>query len=298
MTFATPTTQSQMYLVLKDIFYYYRIRREGFAGVELEDLQLERLSYAPLTTSELLSKAQALNSAKHYEFRANYLQGLNEELAVVNAKLANLEQNKTAKEDKIQADFNESVDKLNVALAKNGLSGSSIAVDKLAQLEIEKNKLLAGVEEDYLSQTTSLNAELEILNQKLEGAEEYCDEIITRENQAKQKELKDEQDKTVRDVFKYNNGLDEKEKRYSNTNKETIASLQIRFLEIRSGEYTKDQLVEMGYYEDVIDCVCAYYDTLPTLTAAQQILRDRKIVEYLDDYYESVVYMYQQRALE
>ncbi len=298
MEFTNPTTQSEMYSALKEIFYYYRIRRQSFEEVTLLPLELERLNFTTLTDAELLEKAQTLNSAEQYAHDVKYREDINKELAVVTAKLESLPQAQTARIEKINADFDQSVSKLNVSLSKNGLSGSSIAVDKLAQLEVEKNRLLDQAAADYQAQIAALTAEQQTLIAKLENAAEYCAEKAERENLAKRKELIDEQNKIIREVFKYNNGLDEKEQRNANANIESNASLELKFLEIQTGEFTKDQLVEMGYYEDVINCVCAYYDTLPVLTAAQQILRDRRIVEYLDDYYESVIYMYQQRALE
>ena len=69
-------------------------------------------------------------------------------------------------------------------------------------------------------------------------------------------------------------------------------------MNIASNFFTKDQLVEMGYYKDAIDCVCAYFDTLNPVTAFQQIAHDTKVAIYLDDYYSNVVYMYKSLADE
>ncbi len=298
MEFSRPTTQSQLYSVLKDIFYYYRVRRAVFEEVYLDPLYLSRMEFDELTSDELLAKAQALNAAEQYVHDTKYVEEINNALRVVNEKLAWLETNKETRIEKINADFEQSANKLTALFSKNGLSNSSIAIDKLAQLELEKNRLIAEIEAEALRENTVLIGEQQALSEKQAMAQAYCAEKAERENLAKQKELLDEQTKIARDVFKYNNSLDEKEKRYLNEIQETQASLQLRFLEIQSGEFTKDQLVEMGYYTDVIDCVCAYYDTLPTLTAAQQIMKDKKIIQYLDDYYESVIYLYQQRALE
>ncbi len=296
MEYTRPTTQEEMYRVLQEIFYYYRIRREGFAGVELQPLELERLSYTPKTEQELLLEAQTSLASKHTQFSNEYVSGLNEKLALVESELSALPNDKQTRIDKVNSDFEASERKLSVAISKNGLGGSSIAVDKLAQMELEKNNILSEIELDYQTKLATLTAEKQTLIQKLNGAEDYCNDIISKENVAKRNELLAEQEKVQREVFKYNNGLDEKEQRYANDILKTNANLELRFLEIRAGEYTKDQLVEMGYYEDVIDVVCAYYDTLPALTAAQQIMRDTKIIEYLDHYYDNVIFMYQQRA--
>ena len=52
----------------------------------------------------------------------------------------------------------------------------------------------------------------------------------------------------------------------------------------------------MGYYQDVIDCVCAYYDTLSAVAAYQGIAHDTRAAIYLEDYYANVVYMYRTLA--
>ncbi len=297
MEFSRPNTKEEMYRILKDIFFYYRIRRDGYTGTTTEEIHLARLNFTELSEAELYQEATQYNAAAQYEFKTKYVEDINKELYGVSAKLQNLPSSKQARENKVIEDFNGSVEKLNLALAQNGLIGSSIAIDKLAELEIEKNKLLAQIEAEYQLQQATLIAEQQRLNERLNNADSYCQSKSELENQAKKKELLLEQQKLGREVFKYNNGLDEKEQRQANTVKEVNASLELKFLEIQSGEYTKDQLVEMGYYEDVINCVCDYYDTLEALDAAQQITSDRKIVEYLDDYYQNVVYMYQQRVM-
>ena len=58
MTFDTPTTKAEMYEILQDIFYYYRIQREGNSQIDLEDLELTRLSYTPMTDTERGNRAQ------------------------------------------------------------------------------------------------------------------------------------------------------------------------------------------------------------------------------------------------
>ena len=72
--------------------------------------------------------------------------------------------------------------------------------------------------------------------------------------------------------------------------------MELRFLDISSGEFTHDQLVEMGYYEDVIKCVCGYYDTLSASNAYYDITSEKKLAIYLDEYYSEIIYTYKLRA--
>jgi len=67
-------------------------------------------------------------------------------------------------------------------------------------------------------------------------------------------------------------------------------------LEIAEVSFSKDQLVNMGYYEDVILCVGAYYDTLSSANAYQDFKNEDKLVMYLDDYYQNMLYLYKTRA--
>ena len=65
MTFDTPTTKNEMYEILQEIFYYYRIRREADTGVTLNRLNLGRINYTSMTDQELTNKAQtAVKSAQ------------------------------------------------------------------------------------------------------------------------------------------------------------------------------------------------------------------------------------------
>ncbi len=295
--FSTPTTQAEMHEILKEIFSYYRVRWEGFKDVELKELELTRMEYVELSDAELEQKARALIAGNRAQFESEYRGAITEELAVLNAKIDGALATRQARENKAELDFNDSVEKINAEICKNGLEYSSVAVDKLAELETQKNRLLSEILLEYNQEVAELNAKKINCQNKLDGAEEYCGALTELEVSAKKLELIDEQAETIREVFKYNNGLDEKEQRYANKILETNASLRLRFMEIRSGEYTKDELVNMGYYEDVIECVCAYYDTLPIATAYQQISTDKVVAVYLDDYYDSIIYMYQQRYL-
>ena len=80
MTFDTPTTKNEMYEILQEIFYYYRIRREADTGVSLSELELERLSYTPMTELEITAKAQALVKSGQEEKVLNYKRKLSDEI--------------------------------------------------------------------------------------------------------------------------------------------------------------------------------------------------------------------------
>ena len=297
MSFSQPTTKEEMYNILKDIFYYYRIKREPVDGVKLEQIQLERLEYSPMTHNELILFAKQELTPKHTQERQELIDKIELQHSTAIKTLAELPSIKDSKINAVNSAYAKSVEELQNQAVKNGIMGSSIYFDKLTELEENKNDKLLEIESEFLSKSLELNNQIDKYTQDIEQANAFRDTIEQQQITAKINQLELEQEEKVREVFKYNNSLDEKEQRYANTIKQINASLLLKFMSIRQGEFTKDELVEMGYYKDVIDCVCAYYDTLEPLEAAKGITADREVCVYLDDYYESVVYMYTQRVV-
>ena len=297
MEFNLPTTKEQMYQILNDLFYYYRIKRESYEDVNLTELNLTRLEYTEKTEQELIQKAIVLLSAEHERQKINYQNELDEKILELNQKILLLEQNLASQIESITKMYDESIAKVENQAVKAGLINSSIVADKTVVLEEGKNQKIVLATQEKDEKVSSILAEIESLNLKKSNCNEYFSQIHQSEIDAKVIELIDEQEQKKVDVFKYNNSLDEKEQRYSNTIKESKCSLRLRFLDISSGEFTKDQLIEMGYYNDVMRCVAGYYDTLEPLLAYQDMLDEKKLCIYLEDYYETFVNSYRFNAI-
>lgn len=296
MQFTIPTTKTEMMNTLQEIFYYYRIRRENYEELTLTDLSLDRLEFTPLTDEELEEKAEILVSAEQSEKLMKYQEDLNEQIVKktkeITAKQTALSSEITA----ITSRYQTSEATVEDRARKNGLSASNIILDKLAELEAKKNAEISGVTTKYNAEIATLSAEKTALQTRLTNASTYFDGLFASEVAVKKQELSDAQEKTAMEVFKYNNSLDEKEKNSANNNIKANASLQMKYMELKGEFYTKDQLVEMGYYNDVIDCVCGYYDTLSALTAYNDFRQTPKLAIYLDDYYDDILYLYGSRV--
>ena len=295
MQFNTPTTKQEMYDTLQEIFNYYRKGNLVYDGVTLQPLELERLDFSKRSDADLYEIAHKSLVAEHMKESNEYKGKINQKISELQSQINALEQSKQALIQKTIDTYEQSQLKANKEAIKNGLTGSSIIVDKWAQLEGQKNDKITEIESEYATKLASLNASLNWYITQGEEADVYLEDKHAYEINAKIQQLGQEQEKIYREVFKYNNTLDEKEQRYENTIKQTNASLQLRFLEIHSVEYSKDQLIEMGYYADAIDCVCAYYNTLPIRDAVTTILSDTRIMVYLDDYYTTLTNMYKSR---
>lgn len=297
MQFTKPTTKEQMYTVLKDIFYYYRIKRETYQSVTLEELSLPRESYVAPTVAELRTKAEKLVAPAQELRLAAYKGEIDEEIYKLTEKKTKVTATFMTDKSKIEKNYEESRAKIEKEVAKKGLSGSSVALSRLTALENEKNAELAVLTSSATEKTNEYSSQIAALNTKKANAGDYYSSVCEKEVQAKIEELKDKEEEKKRETARYNAGLSEKEQRYSNTLKQADANLQLKHASvINSSEYTKDQLVEIGYYTDVISCVSGYYDTLAALDAYSDIKSENKLIVYLDDYYPDVLYLYRTRA--
>lgn len=296
MEFNLPTTKEQMYVILKDLFYYYRIRRQGYEEVLLEEMELERLEVNLPTDEQIAITAKTLLEAKHEREKNEYNAKISSEIKEIESLIASRENSLSSQIDAVEELYAESITKIEQQAIKAGLMNSSVIVDKTAGLLDSKNAKIAEINAEHNFAVAQLNAKKQALENLLLESQSYFDGVFRKDENEKIVELTEKREQLRIEVFKYNNALDEKEQRYKNTLKQTRASLQLRFLDISSGEFTKDQLVEMGYYKDVIRCVSGYYNTLEPLTAFQDITNERNLAIYLDDYYSNVVYSYKVAA--
>ena len=296
MEFNTPTTLAELYRTLSEIYYYYRVRREGYEDAEMEELVLDKMEYSVPTEEEFKEKAQTLLSAQFEREELEYINSLEATLKGLDSKLTTLNDSVNTRIQEINELYEQSIEKVESRAVKSGLINSSIVADKTAALEKAKNEQIALILEKRDAEVATLIAQTEELQTKIDGADEYFKALREKELDKKILELKDESKKTEREVFKYNNGILEKETRYRNTIKQAEATLKLQFLEISMGEYTKDQLVDMGYYQDVIDCVTSYYDKFSAAEAFQGITDEKKLAVYLDDMYAEVIYAYRAKA--
>ena len=296
MQFNLPTTKEQMYTILNDLFYYYRIRREAYQDIELQQLDLQRLVIEELSDEQLLEKAEKLVKASHEREIKSYKNDINSQIVKIEEKISLIEQNALQEIASINELYSQSIDKIENQATNAGLVNSSIVVDKTASLLDNKNLKIAQVNQIKNEQIASLTADKQALLTNLDNCDEYFESIHQAEIEIKHLELINDREQLRINTFKYNNGLDEKEQRYANTIKETKASLELRFLDISSGEFTKDQLIDMGYYTDVLRCASGYYDTLESGDAYSDMLNEKKLMIYLEDFYQDFLYVYKLRA--
>ena len=296
MTFTKPTTKEEMLSVLKEIFYYYRVKKIDFEKETLEPLVLTRLDFSPLSDEKLLEKAGDLVACEQQSEIIKLKRSLGQEIDDCKEKMNQLTKAYNLAVEQITKKYTKSVYDVKQEAIRRGVGLTSVVSAQLAELESDKNQALSEAEQSYESDYGFYESKVTKLTERYENLNEEYAEIFDSQKRQKYLELKDEQDKLEREVFKYNNSLDEKEQRSVNSIAQSNATLQLKYIEINSGSLSKDQLIEMGYYTDIIDCVCAYYDTMDALTAWRTITNDGKVAVYLEEYYTQICFMYQSRA--
>lgn len=296
MTFNTPTTKDEMYEILQQIFYYYRIQRQADTGVTLNELELDRMTYTPMSAAEITAKAQTALKSAQAEKVLNYKKKISDEIAELGEKVTLYGAQKTAAEAAARESYAAATLKAEREAVKRGIAQSSAVIDRIADLQTALAAEIVSIDAGYDEKIAAAQAKITRLQADYAGADTYYSQVFGYEILAEEDRIKSDEQKLIREIFKYNNGLDEKEQRAANSIITTTRSLELRYMNIASNFFTKDQLVEMGYYKDAIACVCAYFDTLAPVTAFQQIAHDAKVAIYLDDYYSNVVYMYRSFA--
>ena len=296
MEFNLPTSKTQMYELLNEIYHYYRIRRATFEDIKMQQLELDRMSFSILTPEEISARAEILVESEIEKEKNKDQMSIRARMASISKEIDALNTEKESVTGEAEELFEKSKTELENKAFKNGLVSSGILFEKMAQLESDKNQQILTVLANYDDKIASLRAEYSAQNYLLEELNTFYAGLKEKRIAEKVLELNEQMKEDEQEVFKYNNGIEEKKQRYANTIIQANANLELKFLEISSGEFSKSQLVEMGYYEDIMRCVCGYYDVLNAVNAYQDIINEQKLSIYLDDYYESLVYMYKMRA--
>lgn len=298
MSFNIPTTKQEMYEILQEIYKYYRIDREIYSPIDLKELDLKELTYKELTEEELKERAKEILKSEQQEKVLKRKESLKEQIDTLTKKKSQLKSDLVAELEKIDSEYTASEEKVKIEATKKGFAHSNIVLDKLAELEKAKNNSKQKTQREYDESISQIESEIATLKELLENADSYYSDIFDSEITAKVIGLKETQQEKIEEIFKYNNGIQEKLQKYANSIKEKNMSFKLKYMDISTSTFTKEQLVEMGYYDDIIKCVCGYYDMLSPKEAYADIITESKIAFYLEDFYQNIIYMYKSRAGE
>lgn len=300
MQYTIPTTKEEMYKTLNELFMYYRFHRPEFVEEELAPLEVSKIEFTVLTEEEIALKAEILLAPSQEEQLMKAKEEITKRLSTAEKGIETANQTAQANIEALKAKYQirkkEAIDRMvenQITLSTDydiiygyEYSENQDPYEVEYELVVQKNnEILAQATEAYNSVLAEFN-----------GIEEYYKELFEKQKQAKIIELTSEQEKTFREVFKYNNSVDEKIQRYDNALKQSKATLKLKYLTIQSTGLTKEQLVELGYYKAVIEVIEGYYSTMSASSAYADFKNEAKLAIYLDDYHDDMVYLYYMRA--
>ncbi len=297
MQFPTPTSKNDMLKILKDIFVYYRFQPIQYENENLQDLVLPRLEYTEPSQETLTARATLLLSSKHHREIADRKAEILMEISALNDKLVKLQVVANNEIDEITNAYAQLIKKSETEAVKKGVAYSDVVHERIVELEKEKLLKIANLNARLNDDELELEGKISLLESKFSEVEQYFQPIHDLEISAKLDELKEDSGKIYREVFRYNNDLLRRELEYSNTIVQAKASLELKFWEIRSKGWSKDELIDMGYYDAALTCIHEYYSTLSDTEAYEDFKNEPVLLTYLDDYYQDTLYLFRMRSL-
>ncbi len=296
MQYTKPTNKNELIDVLKEMYHYYRIRRESTESVTLSPLSLSTISLPAKSEEQYNLEAQTLILADITREKTKSQNQIKEEILKAETKINALSKAHEIQIEKINSIYSESQEKIRKEMAEKGLALSNLLIDKIAKLEEEKNDKIAKENANYSSQNLELEATINALNLRLSGLDEYYESLKEKEIDAKIIELKRQNQVDAQNIAKYNNSVSEKLQNSKNNIAQAKVSLELRYMQINSEGMSREMLVEIGYYEDVMKCINEYYSIMTPLQAFEDFTNDTRFALYLDDYYDEMVYAYKVKA--
>ena len=296
MQYQTPTSKSELITTLKEIYHFYRIQRIEAPEVNLIALELPELAFDEKSEEELIEQAQTLISASHQREKNKSVEEINEKLASLEILIASANQTTQTLIEKITELYTASQEKIREEGTIKGFATSNAVLDKISQLEEEKNQKITEAIEKNQQQIATYESQKAELTVRLTTIDEYFSSLFDKEVQAKVLELNEAQLKYRDEINKYNNTVTEKNLNSKNNILKAQASLDLRYKEIIIPDPSKDTLVSLGYYDDVIGCINSYYSTINAVDAYRDLLNDETLMICLDHYYQDLLYAYKLRA--
>ena len=143
MQFNKPTTKEELHATLKDIFFYYRIKKAEFEQEVLYPISLTRLEFSGLTEEQLMQKASDLVRPEQLAELSKVRLDLLEKKEEYFEKVQQLTKAYNDNVEKVMENYNQSVTKIQEEAIKRGVGMTSVVTAQLNELENKKNAIFA-----------------------------------------------------------------------------------------------------------------------------------------------------------
>ena len=292
MEFTTPTTEKEMLAILKEIYTFYRIKKDPFSVPELPTISLQEIHFEKMTEEEIFAHAKELLKGEHQKEILQKKESLEKQILEKISLIEKEKERAVEKEKELILNCSEKIKILEEDGEKNGLIKGSVIGKKKLDLFEKRNAEIEEKKKESLKTINKLQGEIASLNECLDNVEEYFLTAHQSEIESKVAELKQKQFEFMVEVQKYNNSVQERNIKYANYIESTRANLELKYIEIRSEPFTKEELIEIGYYEDVINCVNAYYAQIDDSRVYNEFVKCPQLVMYLEDFHTTLQTFY------
>lgn len=292
MEYQIPTIYEDLLQILRQVFNKYRMNIPSYEPVTLEKISLEKLPETKLEESELQEISKQLLKGEQQREIFEREQSLAKDIKVAEEKLGQLEGEYLALKNGVIKEYETKIKAYKIEAEKRGIANSTISVEKISSIYAEMQEKINLLETEKSQTKTKLQETIARLSLQKEGVKEYYKSLHESEIASKTAELKSKESERQIEVIKYNNQVEEKMVKHANQVEQTQLTSALKYFELKIQPMSKDELIDVGYYEEVLYYVKGYLDTMTASNAYRELLDRAELITFLDDFYEETLSLY------
>lgn len=256
--------------------------------------EYERYQYSAPTDDEVRANAETELAAYKNSGESTAKNNIESERERLSADKATTAKSAEATKQELDSTYGAAKSAIENDVLKRGLARSSIAVNRVADVENSLAAKKSAVEEETAAKIATIDSELNSLSTKLTAALNDFNISYAAKLQERINELKSEREEKQLAALKYNNELTEKEAQaevertkneseiYGNELDNAIKSKTLGTL------LTEEEQKEL--YESVYNLVDEYFSSIDKVSAKRQLLNDDYYRNHLGDHYYYKIY--------
>ena len=299
MAYATPTTKTEMYDILNEIYIDYRVRKEPFEALELENIVLNKLTYSPKSYETKKTEAEVYVQPWYDDTYESMQKEISRNKLALTSQKENVLENKTKQIAQIKLHYEDLQTQLEEKALHYGYNSSELLINEINELKSQLAQELARIEEEYAYKINKIDEEIAELKVEENQLNTRLSNLFNNRVSARMLEIQEAEKQLEMSIIKYNNDIEEKMQKSRNSNLNANANLRIKHIEIQAKGYTKEELIQRGYYTHMIDCVTAFYTSSyfsSPYNAYVDLLNEVQLIVYIDEFYSDVLELFRVRA--
>ena len=173
MEFTIPTTKTEMFDTLREIYQHYHFRQLIYDGITLEELNINRLGFDELSSEEISNKARQLLSADHIREKRKASDEIDARLISLKEKLASSSATEEMLVKSAEENFDKAILSIKKAVYETGTSLTSSAQKKIKDAELKKVEEINKIRDTESKLREELSAEIVKEEERKRELDEY-----------------------------------------------------------------------------------------------------------------------------